>query len=379
MQTPGHAGRRGFTLIELLVVIAIIAVLIALLLPAVQAAREAARRAQCTNNLKQLGLGIHNYHQVNNAFPPLYGAFGNPSPPSGPSSTLGEWPLGWGTAILQFIEQQPLFNSSNYSGGATHVINQTTVSSTKIPGLVCPSESVKVGPWIASTWTNYHANFGGPEPISSWNGPFVPLPGDPSGFPGNSNTYPYGQGNLGAIDMSAVTDGTSNTALFSEALMGLNGFITVFPGNKSNSLRVSYQTSFTTDVNGNPASMGTGGYTMAQQFLQACQGLPGTTAPTNPTQWSGACWNGSHAGTLHFNAYNHWNVPNGLSCVAGNSWGGPPGGFNDIITASSAHPGGVNVCFIDGSVHFVKENISYNIWWALGSRNLGEVLSADSY
>jgi prepilin-type N-terminal cleavage/methylation domain-containing protein/prepilin-type processing-associated H-X9-DG protein len=379
MRTPRTAGRQGFTLIELLVVIAIIAVLIALLLPAVQAAREAARRAQCTNNLKQLGLGIHNYHQSNNAFPPLWGNFGNPSPPSGPSSPAGEWPLGWGTAILQFIEQVPLYNASNYSGGAFSVMNQTTVSSTKIPGFICPSESVKVGPWIASTWINYHASFGGPEPISPWNGPFVPFQSDPSSYPGISNVYPYGVANLGAIDMSAVTDGTSNTALFSEALMGLNGYIVVTPGNKPSSLRVSYATNFQTDVTGNPASMGTGGYPMAQQFLQTCQALPGTTQPTNPTQWSGACWNGSHAGTLHFNAYNHWNTPNGLSCVAGNSWGGAPGGFNDIITASSAHPGGVNVCFIDGSVHFIKENISYNIWWALGSRNLGEVLSSDSY
>jgi prepilin-type N-terminal cleavage/methylation domain-containing protein/prepilin-type processing-associated H-X9-DG protein len=379
MGTQSSVGRRGFTLIELLVVIAIIAVLIALLLPAVQAAREAARRAQCTNNLKQLGLGIANYHQVNNAFPPLFGNFANPATPATPSANTGEWPLGWGVAILQFIEQQPLFNAANYSGGATNILNQTTVSSVKVLSLICPSESVKVGPWIGTTWTNYHANFGGPEPISAWNGPFVPLQSDPNNNPGYSNIYPYGVGNLGAIDMSSVTDGSSNTALFSEALMGLNGYITVYPGAKLNSLRVSYQTSFTTDVNGNPASMGTGGYPMAQQFLQTCQATPGTTAPTNPTQWSGACWDGSHAGTLHFNAYNHWNTPNGLSCVAGNSWGGPPGGFNDIITATSAHPGGVNVCFIDGSVHFIKETIAYNTWWALGSRNLGEVIGSDAY
>ncbi len=379
MRTQPLAGRRGFTLIELLVVIAIIAVLIALLLPAVQAAREAARRAQCTNNLKQLGLGIHNYHQANNAFPPLWGNFGSPSPPSGPSAPGGEWPLGWGTAILMFIEQVPLYNSSNYSGGAFNVMNQATVSAQKISAFVCPSENVKVGPWIATTWTNYHANFGGPECISPWTGPFVPFLGDPAGTPGTNNVYPYGVGNLGAIDMSAVTDGTSNTALFSEALMGLNGHLNVPPGGGTNARRVSYQTSFTTDVNGNPGSIGTGGYAMAMSFLQTCKALPGTTTPTNPTQWSGACWNGSHAGTLHFNAYNHWNTPNGLSCVAANSWGGPPGGFNDIITANSAHPGGVNVCFIDGSVHFVKENIAPNIWWAIGSRNQGEVIGSDSY
>jgi prepilin-type N-terminal cleavage/methylation domain-containing protein/prepilin-type processing-associated H-X9-DG protein len=371
-------SRRAFTLIELLVVIAIIAVLIALLLPAVQAAREAARRAQCTNNLKQLGLGVHNYHQTNNAFPPLFGAFGNPSPPSGPSSPNGEWPLAWAVAILQYMEQVQLFNASNYSGGATSPLNQTTVSSMKVGTLVCPSETVKVGPWIGSTWTNYHANFGGPECISPWSGPIVPLPGDASGYPGTSNVYPYGQRNLGAIDLSTVTDGSSNTAMFSEKLMGLNGYITVYPGNPD-ARRVSYASSFTTDVNGSSTAIGTGGTTMALAFLQSCKAISGTTAPTNPTQWSGACWNGSHAGTLHFNAYDHWNTPNGLSCVAGNSWGGAPGGMNDIITATSAHPGGVNVCFADGSVHFVKDSVSPNIWWALGSRNNGEVISSDAY
>ncbi len=373
-------NRRAFTLIELLVVIAIIAVLIALLLPAVQAAREAARRAQCTNNLKQLGLAVHNYHQVNNAFPPLFGNFGNPSPPSGPSSPLGEWPLGWGVAILPFIEQQPMFNASNYSGGATSVLNQSTVSSMKISAYVCPSESVKVGPWIGQTWINYHANIGGPECISAWTGPIVPFLGDPSTFPGISNVYPYGVGNLGAIGMESVTDGTSNSALFSEALMGYNGNITILPGQIPNSWRVAYPTSFTTDVTGSPSTPpGTGGYAMALAFLKTCQSIPGTTVPTFPTQWSGACWNGSHAGTLHFNAYNHWNTPNQLSCVAGNSWGGAPGGFNDIITANSAHPGGVNVCFLDGSVHFLKNSITPNIWWAIGSRNQGETISSDSY
>jgi prepilin-type N-terminal cleavage/methylation domain-containing protein/prepilin-type processing-associated H-X9-DG protein len=368
---------RGFTLIELLVVIAIIAVLIALLLPAVQAAREAARRAQCTNNLKQLGLGIHNYNQANNAFPPLWGNFGVPSPPSGPSGTLGEWPLGWGVGILPFIEQTPLFNASNYSGGAFNAMNQNTVSNAKIPGYVCPSESVKNGPWVASTWINYHASFGGPEPIAPWTGPFVPFLSDPAGFPGNSNVYPIGTSNLGVVDFSGITDGTSNTAMFSEKLVGLNGFISVTPGQPA-SLRVSYATSFNTDVDGTQAA-GSGGQTMAMAFYQVCQQVPGTSAPTNPTQWSGACWNGSHAGTLHFNAYNHYNTPNKLSCVAANSWGGAPGGFNDIITATSNHPGGVNVCFCDGSVRFVKDSVNVQTWWAIGSRNRAEVVSSDQY
>jgi prepilin-type processing-associated H-X9-DG protein len=365
-------------LIELLVVIAIIAVLIALLLPAVQAAREAARRAQCVNNLKQLGLGIHNYLPANNAFPPLWGNFGSPSPPSGPSAPNGEWPLGWGTAILPFIEQTGAFNSSNYSFGAFAVQNQTTVSSLKISVYTCPSESIRQGPWISGTYINYHASFGGPEPISAWTGPFVPFLSDQSGSPGVSNVYPYGVGNVGPIDISNITDGSSNTAMFSEALIGFAGYVTVNPGNMPSARRVSYQTNFNTDVNP-PQAAGTGGIAMATAFVQQCKAIPATTAPTNPTQWSGACWNGSHAGTLHFNAYNHYNTPNALSCVAANSWGGPPGGFNDIITATSVHPGGVNVGFCDGSVRFVKDSVALNIWWAIGSRNMGEVVSSDQY
>ena len=195
-------SRRGFTLIELLVVIAIIAVLIALLLPAVQAAREAARRSQCINNLKQIGLAIHNYHSSVGTFP-----LGGSKNCYGNSTDFHTW-TGWSAQglMLGYLEQQPLFNASNYSGGAFNVMNQTTVSSTKIPGFVCPSETVKVGPWIASTWTNYHASFGGPEPISAWNGPFVPFLSDPSGYPGNSNVYPYGVGNLGAIDIELSAD-----------------------------------------------------------------------------------------------------------------------------------------------------------------------------
>lgn len=376
MRTRSH---RAFTLIELLVVIAIIAVLIALLLPAVQAAREAARRAQCTNNLKQLGLGIHNYQSTFNAFPPLFGNFGNPSPPSGPSAPNGEWPLGWAVALLQYVEQQQLFNAANYSGGATSALNLTTVSYTKVLAYICPSESVVSGPWVSTTWTNYHANFGGPECISAWDGPIVPFASDPSGIPGISNIMGgAGTSNLGAISFASVSDGTSNTALFSEKLIGLNGYVQVFPGQFPNSKRVSYATSFQTDAT-TGSNVGTGGPTMALSFVQTCKAIPATTAPTNPTQWTGACWNGSHAGTLHFNAYDHYNTPNGLSCVAGNSYGGAPGGFNDIITATSNHPGGVNVGFCDGSVKFIKDSIGVNIWWALGSRNQGEILSSDQY
>jgi len=360
---------RGFTLIELLVVIAIIAVLIALLLPAVQAAREAARRAQCVNNLKQIGLAVHNYHSANNALPPLFGNFG--TPPAGPSDPGGSWPLGWAVSILGYMEQQQLYNAANFSFGAYEGPNVNTLSSSKLNTYVCPSESLKTGPWVASAWMNYHANFGGPCSMASWSGPFVPFRSDNNNIPGYTNAVQTS--NMGTVGFETVTDGTSNTALVSEKLIGLNGNVTSAKPGSANAKRVSYQLSqsLSWDTATGPAD--------AQAFYNACKSVPSTTQPTLPTQWSGACWDGSHAGTLHFNAYGHFMPPNGLSCVAANSWGGAPGGFNDAITATSNHAGGVNVCMVDGSVKFVKDTVSTATWWAIGSRNQGEIVSADAY
>ncbi|HEV3167940.1 MAG TPA: DUF1559 domain-containing protein [Isosphaeraceae bacterium] len=126
---------RGFTLIELLVVIAIIAVLIALLLPAVQAAREAARRTQCTNNLKQLGLGLHNYHDALGTFPMGY-ATRNPWV-DGATDTVPGW--GWGTMILPQLEQGPLFNAVNFSL-ATEAPQNTTILRSMMTTFLCPSD-----------------------------------------------------------------------------------------------------------------------------------------------------------------------------------------------------------------------------------------------
>src|SRR4051812_13791624 len=130
-------NRRGFTLIELLVVIAIIAVLIALLLPAVQAAREAARRMQCTNNLKQIGLAIHNYIQSNEAIPPCGGNGSYPAVPQHASDKV---------RMLGFLEQQPLQNAYNFMlgdrfDGTAGEPQNATVWSTRVNAFLCPSDS----------------------------------------------------------------------------------------------------------------------------------------------------------------------------------------------------------------------------------------------
>ena len=149
---------RGFTLIELLVVIAIIAVLIALLLPAVQAAREAARRSQCTNNMKQIGLGIHNYHSTHDVFP--MGAVNGPRAALG--QIYGDW-AQWSpqAQLLPFVEQTPLYNAANFNwaynpfGDPCTSIN-STVSNTVINSFLCPSD-----PNAARTANNsYYASMG---------------------------------------------------------------------------------------------------------------------------------------------------------------------------------------------------------------------------
>jgi len=361
--------RRGFTLIELLVVIAIIAVLIALLLPAVQAAREAARRAQCVNNLKQLGLAIHNYLSQQNAFPPLFGNW-NMVGTAEPNANNGEgpWPLGWGVSILGAMEQMALYNSANWSLGAQDAPN-TTLSYTKIATYICPSESQSNGPWPGvPSFINYAVNFGGPASISAWSGVVVPMLGTST-----TQCRCYINGNIGSFGTQGLVDGTSNTALFSEKLIGIQtpsaGVITtasIF------AKRVIFQATGVSSI-----AADTGGPAEALKFYQGCRSVPATAVAVGTNYWNGACWSGSHAGTLRFNAYTHINTPNGLSCTTVSDQ--DPGGVTTAITPASNHAGGVNVGMADGSVKFIKDSINYQTWWALGSRALGEVVSADSY
>ncbi len=211
--SPCACRRRGFTLIELLVVIAIIAVLIALLLPAVQQAREAARRSQCVNNLKQLGLALHNYHDTHNALPPGWiGVTGNTSHMEGNSG------FAWGAHLLPQIDQAPLYSRLNFNRECYDPAFNAIALATVLPGFRCPTdpssefwdlgEEDNPATIIARLPTaNYVGNFGteGPEDICE-TAPYPAAQCRSDGiFYHNSSTR-----------LRDLTDGTSNTVFLGE-------------------------------------------------------------------------------------------------------------------------------------------------------------------
>jgi prepilin-type N-terminal cleavage/methylation domain-containing protein/prepilin-type processing-associated H-X9-DG protein len=380
-----RARVRGFTLIELLVVIAIIAVLIALLLPAVQAAREAARRAQCTNNLKQIGLGLHNYHSTHNAFPPGrmtpdwvksgvvqngYGSYG------GVTGVPGEWSGYWSVHchILNYMEQVPAYNAMNFAqaltgqmqlaGGAVANANYTAFVLTQNT-FTCPSDPFSTGNGPGGE-NNYRANFGGSTPYA---GGQVRPDNTVGGATGGNGGFTIGQG----LPIAGFTDGTSNTAVFAERTKGTANFTT--PG-RSDSIGVFNVTLTLT----NPV-------VDANAMLQACLTLPSNPAvfyqqgryassPGFGLQFSDGWGYAWYVATL----YNHVAPPNwkGWDCGVGSSIMDVPS-EHSIVSARSQHPGGANVLLGDGSVKFVKDTVNPQTWWGLGSRNGGEVLSADAY
>jgi len=358
---------QGFTLIELLVVIAIIAVLIALLLPAVQAAREAARRIQCVNNMKQLGLAMHNYISTNDCFTPLAGNFAKNGMPS---LAKGDWPMGWGVVLLPGVEQQALYNTANFTQSVNNNVNTQTLCATRVSPYLCPSESAGVGPFYPNSWTNYAGNFGGPATLGVWTGPIVFMSDSDVGESGIAAKF---QVNLGPVRIASLTDGTSNTALFSERLIGVgNSAASSIAAGSKDAKRTSFRLPLSTKILSGLASD-------AQAAVAACQSIPATQMSVGVDSYNGGIWPGSHRGTLRFNAYNHFNAPNKLSCASTDSANGVPGSLNDIITPASNHPGGVNVTMCDGSVKFIKDSINVGTWWALGTRSGGEVVSSDAY
>jgi type II secretory pathway pseudopilin PulG len=340
-------------LIELLVVIAIIAVLIALLLPAVQAAREAARRSQCVNNLKQLSLAVHNYVAQNNVIPAqcMYPA----------SANLSQgWSFSWYLAVLPQLEQQPVFNAINFSISPWDP-GQTTAAYNQLAALLCPSDGQLKRPYSPWATSNYVGNYGQPAPIAPYSGTVIPLL-DADNVRGAGANSP-----IGPVGFEAVVDGTANTALFSERLFGLNGNPTL-ARNSPDAKRGVFAI--------NQPALANSGVGNAQSFIQACQSIPGSQLATG-SYYIGLQWFTSYPGHVGLDSYTHYGPPNSVPCSNSGDWEayiGPQGS----VPATSNHGGGVNVGLTDGSVRFIRDGVSVTTWWALGSRDGGEVVGSDA-
>ena len=308
--------RRAFTLIELLVVIAIIAVLIALLLPAVQAAREAARRSQCVNNLKQVGLAMHNYESTYGGLPPIYITFG---------SGINAVQRGYGVSILPYLEQNSVYNAYNMSRGLAHYENSTSVR-TVIPGYICPS--TPTSPFVSSgvyigTSPYYDLNLGAAR--SDYWTPFA-VSLQFLATPTTSYRFPGVLKANNSTSFAEITDGLSNTMLIYE----LAGWPEYY-------LRRNLVRSYTA-----------GSYSRSGFQYGAWAGLQ----ELNICSFTGGEF--AYDGPCMINCHN---------------------GYNAIY---AFHPGGANFLSCDGSVRFLKESVSRSTVQSYVTKNLGEIISADS-
>lgn len=333
-------SRRAFTLVELLVVIAIIGVLVALLLPAVQAAREAARRMQCSNNLKQIGLACHNFHDVNNKLPEgvqypdnVSGDISNAGTTCGPN---------WAILILPYMEQNTLYTMAGVDVGAYRKTNGTDSSwinlrSAVIKGYICPSDSgmnsapysgnansspLDVGNWARG---NYGANAGpnsyGNHTITQNGGT-----GDPGG--GSLPAGPIMGPNYGC-QVGGADGATSNVIMVAELRIGTTA------GDRRGTWALGHPGSSLLVGGGVGDCSGPNDGTSAR--FENCDDIQGGTSA--PAQGMGA-----------------W-----ASCQ------------NWQAQARSRHPGIINACFGDGSVRTVSDRISKRNWFIMLSRNSGQV------
>jgi prepilin-type N-terminal cleavage/methylation domain-containing protein/prepilin-type processing-associated H-X9-DG protein len=354
----------GFTLIELLVVIAIIAVLIALLLPAVQAAREAARRIQCVNNMKQIGLALHNYHSPNNCFPP-----GGLIVPNTGGGTLANASLSPHGRLLAYTEQQPLFNSMNFSygiqddpyGGPAN----STVSMTRLTLFLCPSDTPPN--WdIKATYTN------GIAPGNNYFaclGSTLEFDATQTGGPPNGVFQYMG----GPISLTSITDGSSSTIAFGEWRTGSGNESTITPATDIVFSGV-YPAGATQR---NTPAMSAPNPTFVQTF-PAWVNLCASELATNrssKTPILGQSWSNALPANSLGNVLVSPNPPTGFCTTNGASSTDAPGNYG----LSSRHPGGASILMADGSVRFLKDSVNQPVVWSLGSRAQGEIISSDAY
>ena len=355
MHRPSHRPRTrpgGFTLIELLVVIAIIAVLIALLLPAVQAAREAARRSQCVNNMKQIGLALHNYVSSNNVFPPGYvsSILGtvtdacNQDQENTPGQSVDRgagW--AWGSMILPHLEQGAVYNSINFNLSVAFHENDTC-SHTALSVFLCPSDP-------------------GPSTIPVFADP--PDPANPGSFSASKIVDTLSRGNyVGMYGLGEVC--SQSSALDSPNNNGagpLGAHLGIFYRNS--------RTSFAEITDGTSQTIAVGERSHNLSYVTwVARSIDGWLGKTSPIE----------GGTDKFD-------PSPEECwtqILG------PAGLEDgprtinnpeahVEDYWSLHPGGANMLFADGSVHFLKNSISTTPWRALATRGVGEVISSDAY
>jgi len=342
----------GFTLIELLVVIAIIAVLIALLLPAVQAAREAARRSQCINNMKQIGVALHNYVSAHNVFPPGYVSGINKTvldacnqdaentPGQGVDTGTG-W--AWGSMILPQLEQSSVFNSINFNLSVAYHQNDTC-SLAALSVFLCPSDP-------------------GPSTVPVFADP--PDPAQPGTYSASMIIDTVSRGNyvgmygLGEVcAQSGAIDSPNNNGA------GPQGVHTgIFYRNS--------RTSFAEITDGTSQTIAVGERSHNLSYVTwVARSVDGWSGKTSPLE----------GGTDQFNPSpeESWVQvlgPAGLE-DGPRTINNPEAHVEDYW---SRHPGGANMLFADGSVHFLKTTIGTTAWRALATRNGGEVISADQY